>query len=422
MRHAFSSEPTMTTETVGFSSSSEHPKERLAPSVSHLEMWRALKSRNYHYDGMFVFGVGTTGIYCRPSCPARHPGRTHVVYFATPDEAEKSGFRPCKRCRPNDAAFVSLQKRRIQDLCAFITENLDRKVDLAELGRRINLSPFHLQRLFKRMLGITPRQYAEAARVERVKIALKKGDPVRNAIYGSGRGSTSWLYSDPFSKLGMSPSAYKSRGKGMCIFYFTTECSMGRLLIAGTDKGVCAVSLGDSDEGLAAFLMSEYPAARIERDRRGRLHSWTNAISRYLDGNDVVPIQDLPLDIQATSFQYRVWKELQSIPYGSVCTYDEIAERISCPQGARAVANACANNKASLIIPCHRVVRKDGSLGGYRWGVERKTSLLQHEKENLAKKAVASNANRTDSQPILRVARGGTPLHPDSSRKAVARL
>jgi AraC family transcriptional regulator of adaptative response/methylated-DNA-[protein]-cysteine methyltransferase len=312
-----------------------------------------------------------------------------------------------------------LQKRRIQDLCAFITENLDRKIGLAELGRRVNLSPFHLQRLFKRMLGISPRQYAEAARLARVKIALKRGDPVRNAIYGSGRGSTSWLYSDPLSKLGMSPSTYKNRGKGMCIFYFTTQCSLGRLLIAGTDRGVCAVSLGDSDEGLTAFLMSEYPAARIERDRSGRLRSWTNAVSRYLEGNDVAPIQDLPLDIQATSFQFRVWKELQSIPYGSVCTYDEIADRISCPKGARAVANACANNKACLIIPCHRVVRKDGSPGGYRWGVERKTALLQHEKENLVRDAGASVADVIDSQPILRVIRRGTPVRPAPSRKAV---
>src|SRR5947209_4212439 len=193
----------MTTETVRFSSSSGHPKEMPAPKASHLEMWRAIKARNYHYDGVFVFGVSTTGTYCRPSCAARHPRRSHVVYFPTADEAEKSGFRPCERCRPNDVAFVSLQKRRIQDLCAFITENLDRKIDLAELGRRVNLSPFHLQRLFKRMLGISPRQYAEAARLERLKIALKRGDPLRNAIYGSGRGSTSWLYSDPLSKLRM---------------------------------------------------------------------------------------------------------------------------------------------------------------------------------------------------------------------------
>jgi AraC family transcriptional regulator of adaptative response/methylated-DNA-[protein]-cysteine methyltransferase len=346
-------------------------------------MWRAIKQRSYHYDGIFVFGVGSTGIYCRPSCPARRPRRTEVVYFSIPEEAEAAGFRPCERCRPNDGAFVSLQKRRISDICAYIDENLDGNLDLAELGKRINLSPSHLQRLFKRMLGISPRQYAEASRLKRVKLSLKKGEPVRNAIYNSGRGSTSWLYSDPLQKLGMTPSAYKKNGRGMHIYYFTTHSHLGRLLVAGTEKGICAVSLGDSDEALEAFLMGEYSAARIERDSTGKLHSWTSAVSRYIDGHDIVPIQDLPLDIQATSFQYRVWNALRSIPYGSVCTYHEIAARISCPGGARAVANACASNRACLVIPCHRIVRKDGSPGGYRWGTERKRSLLEHERENL---------------------------------------
>jgi AraC family transcriptional regulator of adaptative response/methylated-DNA-[protein]-cysteine methyltransferase len=233
------------------------------------------------------------------------------------------------------------------------------------------------------MLGISPRQYAEASRLKRVKLSLKNGEPVRNAIYDSGRGSTSWLYSDPLQKLGMTPSAYKNNGSGMRIYYFTTQSNLGMLLVAGTERGICAVSLGETDEALEAFLMDEYSAARIERDSTGKLHSWTGAVSRYIDGHDVVPIQDLPLDIQATSFQYRVWRALQSIPYGSVCTYREIAATISCAGGARAVANACASNRACLVIPCHRIVKKDGSPGGYRWGTERKRSLLEHERENL---------------------------------------
>jgi AraC family transcriptional regulator of adaptative response/methylated-DNA-[protein]-cysteine methyltransferase len=233
------------------------------------------------------------------------------------------------------------------------------------------------------MLGLSPRQYAEAARLERLRASLKKGEPVRKAIYGSGRGSTSWVYSDPFQKLGMTPSVYKNDGKGMHIYYFTAQSHLGRLLVAGTEKGICAVSLGETDEALEAFLKSEYSAARVERGGKRKLLSWANALSRYIDGDEVVPIQDLPRDIQATSFQYRVWKTLQSIPYGSVCTYDEIASRISSPGGARAVANACASNRACLVIPCHRVVRKDGNPGGYRWGPERKRYLPAHERENL---------------------------------------
>jgi AraC family transcriptional regulator, regulatory protein of adaptative response / methylated-DNA-[protein]-cysteine methyltransferase len=373
----------MAIQSIGISRLPVETGEKVVPRVAQLEMWRAIKTRSYHYDGIFVFGASSTGIYCRPSCPARRPKRTEVVYFPTPAEAGAAGFRPCKRCRPNDEAFVSLQKRRISDVCIYISENLDRNLDLPELAKHINLSPSHLQRLFKRILGISPRQYAEAARLKKVKLSLKRGEPVRNAIYKSGRGSTSWLYSDPLQKLGMTPSAYKNNGRGMHIYYFTTQSHLGRLLVAGTDKGICAVSLGDSDEALEAFLMDEYSAARLERDGTGKLHSWTAAVSRYIDGQEIVPIQDLPLDIQATSFQYRVWKELQSIPYGSVSTYDEIAGRISCPGGARAVANACASNRACLVIPCHRIVRKDGSPGGYRWGEERKRSLLEHERKNL---------------------------------------
>lgn len=359
---------------------------------TNVELWRAVEGRDYHYDEAFVFGVRSTGIYCRPSCPARTPRRSQVVFFLTPRFAERAGYRACKRCRPNDKSFATLQRTRVEEACSFINQNLDGRLGLAELGKSANLNPFYFQRLFKRIVGLTPRQYVEGARLRHAKMSMNNGDSVRSAIYKAGRNSTSWLYANPYAKLGMRPSAYRLKGRSMHIRYSIHDCRLGKLLVAGTDKGVCAVRIGDSESILEASLRTEYSSARIVRTDTNKLGSWVNEILAYLDGGEVVPLDALPLDIRATSFEYKVWRELQAIPYGSTRSYSDIARRILRPKSARAVANACAKNPVALVVPCHRVVRSDGSLGGYGFGVERKASLIQREEENL-KRAKAGKAN-----------------------------
>jgi AraC family transcriptional regulator of adaptative response/methylated-DNA-[protein]-cysteine methyltransferase len=352
---------------------------------TNVDLWRAIKRRDYHFDDAFVFGVRSTGIYCRPSCPARTPRRNQVVFFLTPQLAEVAGFRACKRCRPKDKSFATVQRTRIEETCSFINQNLDGRLDLSELGKRANLNPFYFQRLFKRIVGVTPHQYVEGVRLRRAKLSMKDGDSVRSAIYKAGRNSTSWLYTNPYMKLGMRPSAYRSKGKGMRIRYSIHDCRLGKLLVAGTEKGVCAVSMGDSESVLEASLRTEYASASLERRDAGKLGLWVRKILAYLEGAEAVPLDTLPLDIRATSFEYKVWRELRTIPYGSTRSYSDVARRISRPNSTRAVANACAKNPVPLVIPCHRVVRSDGSLGGYGFGVERKASLLQREEENFRK-------------------------------------
>jgi AraC family transcriptional regulator of adaptative response/methylated-DNA-[protein]-cysteine methyltransferase len=359
---------------------------------TNVELWRAIKRRDYHFDEAFVFGVRSTGIYCRPSCPTRTPRRNQVVFFLTPQLAERAGYRACKRCRPNDKCFATLQRTRVEETCSFINQNLDGRLDLAELGKSANLNPFYFQRLFKRIVGLTPRQYVEGARLRHAKMSMNNGDPVRSAIYKAGRSSTSWLYTNPYAKLGMRPSAYRSKGRGMHIRYSIHDCRLGKLLVAETDKGICAVSLGDSESILEASLRTEYSSARIVRTDTSKLGSWVNEILAYLEGGEVVALEALPLDIRATSFEYRVWRKLQAIPYGSTCSYSDIARKISRPRSSRAVANACAKNPVPLVVPCHRVVHSDGSLGGYGFGVRRKASLIQREEENL-KRVKAGKTN-----------------------------
>jgi AraC family transcriptional regulator of adaptative response/methylated-DNA-[protein]-cysteine methyltransferase len=298
------------------------------------------------------------------------------VFYSAPTEAEEAGFRPCRRCRPQedrDATGVDLARRA----CRYIEEHADEPLTLAVLGGQLGVSPYHLQRTFKRVTGVTPRQYADTHRMGLFKERLKEGDSVTTAIYEAGYGSSSRLYERTGPQLGMTPKVYRRGGAGMEIRYTTAACPLGYLLLAATERGICFIGMGDSAGELEQILRAEYAAAEITRDDRD-LQGWLNLVVRYLEGSQ--PHIDLPLDVQATAFQRRVWEELRAIPYGSIRTYADIAQALDQPTAARAVGAACAANPVSLVVPCHRAVRRDGSLGGYRWGLERKQALIERER------------------------------------------
>jgi len=347
------------------------------------DWWQAVLSRNNRFDGTFVYGVRSTGIYCRPSCSARRPQRDQVIYFRMAEAAEQAGFRPCRRCRPAEAVIQDPQVKRVQRLCRYIEsyDSPDRSLTLAEMGDHVHVSPHHLQRTFKRIMGITPRQYAEACRLRRLKALVRKGTAITRALYEAGYGSSSRLYEGASTRMGMTPGTYLRGGEGMRIRYTIVDSPLGRLLVAATGKGICAVSIGKSDQFLKTALLNEYSAAEIHWDKTG-LKEYVTALLKYLDGK--LPNLDLPLDVQVTAFQWKVYEALKAIPYGHTRTYREIAEAIGHPKAVRAVARACATNPTAMVIPCHRVVRKDGSLGGYRWGLERKKTLLEKERKSNA--------------------------------------
>ncbi|UCF18331.1 MAG: bifunctional DNA-binding transcriptional regulator/O6-methylguanine-DNA methyltransferase Ada [Gemmatimonadota bacterium] len=340
--------------------------------------WLITAARDKAYDGAFVYGVRSTRIYCRPSCPSRRPRRNQVTFFAAPAAARRAGFRPCRRCRPDSYSDEDPRIARLERVCRYIEHNPDTTPTLAVLAAHVGVSPSYLQRSFKAALGITPRQYAETRRLDRFRQEVENGATVTRALYGAGFGSTSRLYEKARSQLGMTPATYRKGGLGAHIRYTTASCPLGRLLVAATEAGVCAVSLGDEDTDLAEALRAQYPRASISRDDQA-LRAWLDSIVAHLAGE--LQQLDLPLDILATAFQRRVWATLRKIPYGETRTYSEMAHALGSPAAARAVGRACATNPVSLLIPCHRAVRADGSLGGYRWGVERKRSLLQNERE-----------------------------------------
>jgi AraC family transcriptional regulator of adaptative response/methylated-DNA-[protein]-cysteine methyltransferase len=342
--------------------------------------WQAVLSRDNTADGTFVYAVRSTGIYCIPSCASRRPKREQVVFFARPEAAEEAGFRACRRCRPREATVYELQGEMVQQACRFIEKHIDSHLDgtvtLEALGKEVSVSPYHFQRVFKRVMGITPRQYAQAYRLGLLKQQLKEGEQVTMALYNAGYGSSSRLYEQAPAQLGMTPSTYRQGGKGMRIGYTIVDCPLGRLLIAATEKGICAICLGDEDAVLETALFNEYPAAEIQRNGV-ELSQWVGVLLRHLSGQELQ--LDLPIDVQATAFQWRVWQALRAIPYGSTRSYGEVAEALGDAKAARAVARACASNPVALVVPCHRVVREDGGLGGYRWGMERKRQLLEQE-------------------------------------------
>ncbi len=337
-------------------------------------LWQAVLAHDAGRDGQFVYAVRTTGVFCRPSCPARRPSRKHVRFFARAEEALDAGFRPCRRCQPQDS--LSPEGVMIQQVCDYIADHPDAPVTLSALGALTGYSPFHLQRVFKRNVGITPRQYAEARRLECFKAQIKQGDAVTRASYDVGYGSSSQLYAQFPARSGMTPATYRKGGAGMRISFAIAGSSLGYVLMAATERGVCAVTLGESPVEMERMLFAEFPAATIERDD-ALIEPWLGAVSRYLDGQ---PSRlDLPLDVRATAFQSRVWAALRAIPYGSMRTYRQVARALGEPAAARAVAQACAANPVAIVIPCHRVVREGGDLAGYRWGLARKRTLLQME-------------------------------------------
>ena len=340
--------------------------------------WGAVVSRDGARDGEFVFAVSTTGVYCRPSCPARRPLRKNVMFFARPDEAERAGYRACLRCRPK-AVRGNGQADSVKAICRFIEHHLDEPLTLARLGKEFQQSRFHLQRRFKAVLGITPREYADSCRLRSLKRNLQAGDSVTRAMYDAGYGSSSRLYERTASQLGMTPDKYRRGAIAAAIRYTLVDSPLGRMLVAATERGLCAIQFARSDAELIEGLKREFPFALRKPDDHG-LRSWVDALLGHMRGKDLD--SSLPLDIRSTVFQRRVWTYLQSIPFGSTRSYHEVAKAIGRPTASRAVARACATNPVAVAIPCHRVVREDGSMGGYRWGIERKRALLEMEQQS----------------------------------------
>jgi AraC family transcriptional regulator of adaptative response/methylated-DNA-[protein]-cysteine methyltransferase len=340
------------------------------------QQWQAVLARDAGQDGKFVFAVSSTGVYCRPSCPSKRPRRENVTFFRQPDEAEKAGYRACLRCRPK-AIGGNAQMEMVKAVCRYIEQHLDEPVTLARLGSEFRQSPFHLQRTFKVVLGISPRAYADSCRMNQLKRNLRAGHSVTRAMYDAGYSSSSRLYERTASQLGMTPDKYRRGAIAAPIRYTLADSPLGRMLIAATDKGICAIQFADSDDELEHGLKHEFPFAARRRDDV-RMKAWREDLLHQMRGQKLNAA--LPLDIQATAFQRRVWSCLQSIPFGATRSYGAVAKAIGRPTASRAVARACATNPVAVAIPCHRVVREDGDMGGYRWGVERKKALLEMER------------------------------------------
>lgn len=337
--------------------------------------WTAVLARDKRADGTFFYAVTSTGVFCRPSCPSRRPRRDRVRFFATTDAAEQAGFRACRRCRPTEAASNGVGEP-VERAAAYLAAHVDEAVPLERLARIARLSPSHFQRQFTRALGVSPREYQAAIRADRFKRELRSGRDVTSAIYEAGYGSPSRVYERTPTGKGMAPSDYRTGGAGIEIGFTIVPSPLGKLLVAATASGVCAVKLGDTNRALEEDLRQEFPAASIDRDRIVRAE-WVSAIVDRLHGSQ--PADDLPLDVRGTAFQWQVWRALQRIPFGETRSYSEVADAIGQPRAVRAVARACATNPVCLVVPCHRVVPKSGVPGGYRWGVARKSKLLAIE-------------------------------------------
>jgi AraC family transcriptional regulator, regulatory protein of adaptative response / methylated-DNA-[protein]-cysteine methyltransferase len=340
------------------------------------ECWSAVENRDAGADGNFFYGVRTTGVYCRPGCASRRPLRTNTVFFETTAAAEAAGFRACKRCRPADGSAASRHVAAIEKACALLRTS-ETMPSLAELAGAACISRFHFHRLFKQITGVTPREYARSHRFGRLGEKLDAGEPITASIYASGFGSSSRAYEAAPAGLGMTPGTRRRGGSGETIRFVTVATPLSWALVAATDRGICMTALGDDRDRLTTALQQRFPMAELIAEDAG-LKEWADRIVRFI----TAPEQnlDLPLDIRGTAFQARVWRALQKIPLGKTASYAEIAATLGQPKAVRAVAQACAANKLALIVPCHRVIRSDGELGGYRWGLERKRALLERER------------------------------------------
>ncbi len=351
-------------------------KETAPPAfASDEDRWAAVLRRDRRADDVFFYSVQTTGIYCRPSCPSRHARREHVQFYPTVDAAEQAGFRPCKRCRPNAPARAVRHSTAVAKACRTI-EKASEMPSLDELAQAAGMSRFHFHRVFKSMTGVTPRAYATQHRVRRVREELSRSNTVTSAIYDAGFSSNGRFYSESSSTLGMTPTRFRAGGAGETIRFAVGECSLGAVLVAATDKGVCAISIGDDPEALVRDLQDRFPKAQLIGGDQD-FEQWVAKVVGFVERPALG--LDLPLDVRGTAFQQRVWQALREIPAGETASYTEIAARIGAPRAVRAVAHACATNAIAVAIPCHRVVRQNGALAGYRWGVERKRALLDRE-------------------------------------------
>jgi AraC family transcriptional regulator of adaptative response/methylated-DNA-[protein]-cysteine methyltransferase len=339
-------------------------------------LWDAVETRDPHWDGVFVYAVQSTRVFCRPTCPSRRPKREGVRFFATPLAAAAEGFRACRRCHPEGPAPAAPRIDRIRRACATIAERSDERLSLSALAGTVGSSPHHLLRSFKQALGISPRDYADWCRLGSFKAGLRAGEGVAAATYAAGYGSASRVYERAAGSLGMTPAAYARGAQGESVRYVVTGSRLGRLLVAATPRGICAVKIGASDGALEAELCREFPKACISEDPE--LESWVAGILNSLEPG--APDPRLPIDVRATAFQQAVWRELTRIPRGTTRSYQDVARSIGKPAAARAVARACATNPVALVVPCHRVVRGDGAEGGYRWGMDRKRALLEAER------------------------------------------
>ncbi len=336
----------------------------------------AVRRRDWAFDGGFVYAVATTGVYCRPSCAARPARRENIRFFGTPEAAEREGYRACKRCRPDRFGEEPPDVAAVRRACAAIAA-ADDAPSLDALAAQAGLSRFHFHRVFKAVTGITPREFARAEREKRLHAALRDGGTVTEALYEAGYGSSSRLYEAAASRLGMTPGALKRGGAGETIDFAIVPTSLGHLLVAATEAGICSITLGDDAAALAEALRARFPAARLLRDDGEALAQLVVRAAMLVERPGEAA--DLPLDIRGTAFQLRVWAQLRRIKAGETVSYTELARRVGQPKAVRAVASACARNELAVAIPCHRVLREDGGLGGYRWGLARKQALLNRE-------------------------------------------
>ncbi len=347
----------------------------MAPFSNDDDRWTAVVRRDPSADGVFYYSVLTTAVYCRPSCQSRLARRENVAFHTTCEEAEKAGFRPCKRCRPNEPPLAERSATAVAKACRMIAE-AEKMPSLGALAAAAEMSRFHFHHVFKTVTGVTPKAYAAARRAQRVRDELPRRDTVTQAIYGAGFNSSGGFYAKSAEVLGMTPTKFRSGGDGESIRFAIGRCSLGSILVAATEMGICAIQFGDNPDALVRNLQDKFAKATLIGDDPG----FARLVAKVI-GFVEAPAQglDLPLDVRGTAFQQRVWQALREIPAGSTRSYAEIAKKIGAPKATRAVARACSSNEIAVAIPCHRVVRTDGALSGYRWGVERKRALLDRE-------------------------------------------